>query len=57
MTVGVISHHQCLTHDMGEHHPEAPARMAAIQDQLISSGLDYVIRQFNAKPIDKELLI
>jgi acetoin utilization deacetylase AcuC-like enzyme len=41
---------------MGDHHPEAPERMAAIQDQLISSGLDYVIRQFNAKPIDKELL-
>jgi acetoin utilization deacetylase AcuC-like enzyme len=41
---------------MGEHHPEAPERMAAIQDQLIRSGLDFVIRQFNAKPIDKELL-
>ncbi|MFT5814001.1 MAG: acetoin utilization deacetylase AcuC-like enzyme [Psychroserpens sp.] len=56
MTVGVISHHQCLTHDMGEHHPEAPARMSAIQDQLIRSGLDYVIQQFDAKAIDKELL-
>ena len=56
MTVGVISHHQCLTHNMGEHHPEAPERMAAIQDQLISSGLDYVVRQFNATPIDKKLL-
>jgi acetoin utilization deacetylase AcuC-like enzyme len=41
---------------MGDHHPEAPERMAAIQDQLISSGLDYVVRQFNAKAIDKELL-
>ncbi|MGB1261675.1 MAG: histone deacetylase family protein [Cognaticolwellia sp.] len=56
MTVGVISHHQCLTHHMGDHHPEAPARMAAIQDQLIRSGLDYVVRQIDAKPIDKELL-
>jgi acetoin utilization deacetylase AcuC-like enzyme len=57
MTVGVISHHHCLTHKMGEYHPEAPERMAAIQDQLIRSGLDYVIRQFNAKPIDRELLL
>lgn len=56
MTVGVISHHQCLTHDMGDYHPEAPARMAAIQDQLIRSGLEYVIKQYDAKPIDKELL-
>lgn len=57
MTVGVISHHHCLTHEMGDYHPEAPERMGAIQDQLIRSGLDYVVRQFNAKPIDKELLL
>lgn len=57
MTVGVISHHHCLTHEMGDYHPEAPERMGAIQDQLIRSGLDYVVRQFNAKPIDKELLM
>lgn len=56
MTVGVISHHHCLTHEMGDYHPEAPERMGAIQDQLIRSGLDYVIRQFNAKPIDRALL-
>ena len=34
MTVGVISHHQCLTHDMGEYHPEAPERMAAYSQWL-----------------------
>ena len=56
MTIGVISHHQCLTHNMGDYHPEAPARMSAIQDQLIRSGLEYVIQQFDATPIDKDLL-
>ncbi|MFT5755834.1 MAG: acetoin utilization deacetylase AcuC-like enzyme [Alteromonadaceae bacterium] len=56
MPVGVISHHRCSNHTMGEHHPEAPARMAAIQDQLIRSGLEYVIRQYDAQPIDKKLI-
>mgnify|MGYP000315438214 FL=1 len=56
MTVGIISHHKCNEHEMGDYHPESPKRMAAIQDQLIRSGLDYVIRQFDSKPIDKSLL-
>jgi len=56
MTVGVIGHYRCNDHDMGKHHPESPKRMAAIQDQLIHSGLDYVVRQYDAKPIKKELL-
>ncbi|SEL54866.1 Acetoin utilization deacetylase AcuC [Colwellia chukchiensis] len=56
MTVGIISHHQCLAHQMGEHHPEAPERLNAIQDQLIRSGLDYVVKQYQAKAIDKTRL-
>ena len=53
MTVGIISHHKCSQHEMGDYHPESPKRMAAIQDQLIRSGLEYVIRQMDATPIDK----
>jgi len=56
MTVGIISHYKCSEHDMGEHHPESGKRLSAIQDQLIQSGLDYVVRQFDAKPIDNQLL-
>jgi acetoin utilization deacetylase AcuC-like enzyme len=56
MTVGVISHHKCNGHNMGDHHPESPKRMGAIQDQLIRSGLEYVIRQYDATPIDRELI-
>lgn len=56
MTVGVISHYRCNGHNMGDHHPESPARLGAIQDQLIRSGLEYVIRQLDAKPIDKALI-
>jgi len=56
MSVGIIGHYRCNYHDMGEYHPEAPQRMDAIQDQLIRSGLDFVVRQIDAKPIDKNLL-
>lgn len=56
MPVGIISHYHCNAHHMGEYHPESPARIAAIQDQLISSGLEYVVRQYDAKPIDRNLL-
>jgi len=56
MTVGVVGHYRCSEHNMGEHHPESPMRMSAIQDQLIRSGIEYVIRQYDAKPIDRALL-
>ena len=56
MTVGIIGHYKCGEHNMGEHHPENGKRLSAISDQLIRSGLDYVVRQFDAKPIDKSLL-
>lgn len=56
MTVGLLSHHCCNGHNMGEYHPESPARLGAIQDQLIRSGLEYVIRQIDASAIDRQLL-
>lgn len=56
MPVCIISHPDCTKHDMGEFHPECPARLGAIQDQLIASGLDYVLRQFDATHIEKSLL-
>lgn len=56
MPVGIIGHYRCGEHDMGDHHPENGKRLTAISDQLIRSGLDYVVRQFDSKPIDKSLL-
>ncbi|WP_448566634.1 histone deacetylase family protein [Thalassotalea ganghwensis] len=56
MTVGVFSHPKCSAHDMGNHHPESPIRLAAIQDQLIRSGLEFVVQQFDATPIEPSLL-
>jgi len=56
MSVAVISHHKCNEHNMGDHHPETPLRIGAIQDQLLSSGLDYVVKQFDATPIERNII-
>jgi acetoin utilization deacetylase AcuC-like enzyme len=40
MAIAYITHPDCLLHDMGPGHPECPARLKAISDQLIASGLD-----------------
>jgi acetoin utilization deacetylase AcuC-like enzyme len=39
MHTGFITHTVCLAHEMGSWHPEAPARLTAIHDHLISVGL------------------
>lgn len=39
MTTAFISHNDCLLHNMGAQHPEQPARLRAVEDQLIASGL------------------
>ncbi|MCB1955404.1 MAG: histone deacetylase family protein [Rhodocyclaceae bacterium] len=35
-----ITHRDCWLHNMGEHHPECPDRLSAINDRLIAAGLD-----------------
>ena len=56
MTIAYISHPACNLHDMGKGHPEAPARLAAIEDQLIASGLDFVVRRYDAPAVTLEQL-
>ncbi len=46
--LGFISHQDCLEHDTGDLHPEAPERLEAISNQLIMSGLDYVLMRYDA---------
>lgn len=56
MPVAIMSHPDCACHDMGDFHPESPARMSAIQDQLIGSGLEFAVRQLDATPIKRSLI-
>jgi acetoin utilization deacetylase AcuC-like enzyme len=39
MAVAFISHPHCLRHQMGDGHPERPARLGAIEDELHTRGL------------------
>lgn len=43
-------------HEMGASHPESPARLSAIQDQLLSSGLEFALRNYQAPLASREEL-
>lgn len=53
MPIAYITHPDCLLHDVGDDHPEQPARLHAIQDQLISSGMEFVVHQYEAPAIKR----
>ncbi len=48
MPTAFITHPDCLKHDMGAGHPEQPARLTAIEDQLISSGVADHLQRYEA---------
>ncbi len=56
MPIAIISHPDCALHDMGEGHPEQPARLSAIHDRLIASGLEMIVRQIDAPVVTREQL-
>jgi acetoin utilization deacetylase AcuC-like enzyme len=56
MSTAFITHSDCLKHDMGAGHPEQPARLTAIEDQLIASGIDaYLVRHEAPLATDEQL--
>jgi acetoin utilization deacetylase AcuC-like enzyme len=54
MTTGFFTHPDCLLHEMGEWHPECPARLQAIEDQLIAGRIDTVIERDESAPLAEE---
>jgi acetoin utilization deacetylase AcuC-like enzyme len=56
MPTAIITHPDCLLHDMGDWHPECPARLTAIQDQLIASGLLPYLLELDAPKATEEQL-
>jgi acetoin utilization deacetylase AcuC-like enzyme len=48
MSTAFITHADCLKHDMGAGHPERPARLTAIEDQLIASGVGQHLTRYEA---------
>jgi acetoin utilization deacetylase AcuC-like enzyme len=56
MQTAYITHPLCLMHDMGAHHPESPARIHAIEEQLIASRLFGYLLHFEAPEATREQL-
>ncbi|EGN74489.1 deacetylase, histone deacetylase/acetoin utilization protein [Idiomarina sp. A28L] len=54
MSITVFSHSACSLHKVTEVHPECPERLGAVNDQLIRSGMEYVLTQKEATPARKE---
>ena len=57
MTITLIGSPSCALHNMDPDHPEQPARMHSINDQIISSGLEMVVRFTDAKPAHFDQLL
>ena len=50
MNTGFVTHATCAAHEMGSWHPECPARLTAIQDHLIATGLLQHLVHIDAPP-------
>lgn len=48
MTTAFYTHVACQRHEMGDWHPETPARLQAIEDQLIASRIDQFLDRRDA---------
>ena len=53
MTTAYYSHPDCHRHDMGRGHPECPARLDAINDHLLATGLDVALARRDAPQVDQ----
>jgi acetoin utilization deacetylase AcuC-like enzyme len=56
MATAFITHADCMKHDMGAYHPECPARLSAIDDQLIASGVGQYLERYEAPLARRESL-
>ncbi len=56
MITAFITHAECQLHDMGSYHPESPARLRAVEDQLIASGLISYLEHHEAPLAGREHL-
>jgi acetoin utilization deacetylase AcuC-like enzyme len=54
MTTAYITHPDCLRHEMGPGHPESPARLSAINEQMRSSGMLDELRCLEAPLADAD---
>ncbi|CAM3692973.1 histone deacetylase family protein [Paracidovorax anthurii] len=47
-STGYFTHRDCWKHEMGPGHPECPARLDAIEDRLLATGVADALERFEA---------
>ncbi|MBA2653764.1 MAG: histone deacetylase family protein [Gammaproteobacteria bacterium] len=57
MTIALITHPDCILHDIGDWHPEQPARLKVIEDALSQSGLVSSLKKFLAPLATRDQLL
>ena len=57
MTIAIISHPHCLLHDLGEGHPEQPARVQVIQDAIKQYPFKEPVKFYEAPLATREQLL
>jgi acetoin utilization deacetylase AcuC-like enzyme len=57
MGIAFITHPECALHEMGEGHPERPARLRAIEDELSRSGLGELLLRAEAPEATREQIL
>lgn len=57
MAAAFITHPDCALHEVGAHHPECPARLSAINDRLIASGIDAYLDFHEAPAANDEQIL
>jgi acetoin utilization deacetylase AcuC-like enzyme len=57
MPTALVHHRDCALHDMGSHHPECPARITAIEDHLLATGILEHLVDVDAPPATREQLL
>jgi acetoin utilization deacetylase AcuC-like enzyme len=56
LQTALITHPDCVRHEMGSYHPECPERIAAIEDRMIASGLAHHLQRFDAPIVERHCL-
>ncbi|WED44175.1 histone deacetylase family protein [Legionella cardiaca] len=57
MSLGFISHPDCLLHNMGMFHPEQPARLQAIENAVTHSNLESHLKYYQAPLATRQQLL
>jgi len=57
LSTAYISHQYCHLHDTGQEHPECAARLSAIEDKLLLSGISDFLRHYDAPEVTRAQLL